>query len=234
MKANGIDMYHGDNREDAHLSDAQLVDKFKGMLDAGIFWIFHKVSEGTDVVDPRFLRRRDCAKRAGYRFFGGYHFLHRTNIQAQADNFIKSAQDDGVMAFATDFEQSSYTPTLANARDFGALVDTNYKVRSKLYGGGLIRDLLQPIKAGHVNPRMVSIEQAFAKRDLWLSEYGPHERIPWPWSDPKIGALVNGEEAAPGAWAWQYSEKGRVAEIVGNVDLNWFNGTADDMAKRWR
>jgi len=52
---------------------------------------------------------------------------------------------------------------------------------------------------------------------LWLAEYGVAEPSPAPWS----------------SWTfWQYGA-GRVPGISTMVDLDWFNGTADELAAFW-
>lgn len=229
MTPNGIDMYHGDNREDAGLSDDALTSKFQAMLENGIFWVMHKVSEGANIQDARYIRRRELAKRAGIKFFGGYHFLNNTGTDAQLKNFLTAAEDDGAMCFAVDYEKSGYTPSsyqlLGFLRDFYA----EMKLRSKIYGGNLVRETIIPHMGGHRAANMVASEIFFSNHDLWLAEYGPHANVPYPWATPQ------GSQKKPsGVWAWQFSGLGRLPELVGNTDLNYFDGTPDSLASRWR
>lgn len=230
---NGIDMYHGDNREDAGLSDAQLTQKFVELKQRGIFWIMHKVSQGLYIVDGRYKRRRDCARAAGIKFFGGYHYLTSNDVEGQVENFLKAANDDGEMCFAVDFERSKTSPALHQLRDFISIVQSEVAL-PKLYGGGYLRDCLKPLQGGHQHQNMIGIEKFFVRCDLWLAEYGPHENIPWPWSDSEAGLYRDGQKTAAGVWAWQFSDRGKISEIVGKLDLNYFAGTDADMATRWR
>lgn len=231
--ANGIDMYHGDLCADTHLSGQPLIDRYKSFLDAGVFWIFHKVSQGTTFVDPSFLRRRDAARKAGFKFFGGYHFLTRQDVNAQLDFFIEHCHDDNEMAFAVDFERNHVSPTLRDLKSFMILLDTEFNANSKIYSGDYIREILKPSKNGFRDQQTMLTEFFFAKKDLWLAEYGPHENIPFPWNDASLGLLAKGKKEPPGSWAWQFTDRGMVDKI-GSLDLNYFAGTETDMETRWR
>ena len=67
-----------------------------------------------------------------------------------------------------------------------------------VYGGDLIRET--------VGSASKITQDFFAGFPLWLAEYGPHERVPLPWTE---------------AWGWQFSETGNVKTIAGHVDLNY-------------
>jgi lysozyme len=57
----------------------------------------------------------------------------------------------------------------------------------------------------------------WAQYDLWVASYGAAEvSLPAAWSNWKI---------------WQYSGNGHAPGIAGEVDLNWFNGSYDDLLK---
>jgi GH25 family lysozyme M1 (1,4-beta-N-acetylmuramidase)/uncharacterized protein YraI len=57
----------------------------------------------------------------------------------------------------------------------------------------------------------------WAQYDLWVASYGTAEVVlPDAWSSWKI---------------WQYTGSGRAPGIAGEVDLNWFNGSYDDLLK---
>ena len=61
----------------------------------------------------------------------------------------------------------------------------------------------------------------WAQHDLWVANYVDHPE--------------NATPALPSDWHqwkfWQYGEHGQVPGISGDVDLNWFNGSADDFAR---
>lgn len=57
----------------------------------------------------------------------------------------------------------------------------------------------------------------WAQYDLWAASYGTAEAVlPNSWSAWKI---------------WQYTGTGRAPGVAGDVDLNWFNGSYDDLVK---
>ena len=57
----------------------------------------------------------------------------------------------------------------------------------------------------------------WAQVDLWVASYGTAEaQLPAGWASWKI---------------WQYANNGSVPGIAGDVDLNWFNGTYEDLLK---
>jgi GH25 family lysozyme M1 (1,4-beta-N-acetylmuramidase) len=226
MIPNGIDMYHGDNHDDDGLSDVDLTAKFAQIYQSGIFWIMHKVTQGVTIIDPKFQRRRACAKAAGFKFFGGYHFLSVDDPIAQAKFFLENCHDDGVMCFAADFEKPSKNPNtwpaLHQLKTFMQYVDANTNTaRCKIYGSDLIREVLKPPTGGHIAPNMQDAIDFFHMPDLWLAEYGPHENAPWPWTRERV-------------WAWQYSDDGHIAPLFGKLDLNFFAGSEHDLSYRWR
>ena len=57
----------------------------------------------------------------------------------------------------------------------------------------------------------------WAQYDLWVASYGSGNAVlPAGWTDWKI---------------WQYTGNGHAPGIAGNVDLNWFNGSYDELLK---
>jgi GH25 family lysozyme M1 (1,4-beta-N-acetylmuramidase) len=65
--------------------------------------------------------------------------------------------------------------------------------------------------------RFVLPSSEWAQYDLWVASYGTAQVVlPDAWSTWKI---------------WQYSGNGHAPGIAGEVDLNWFNGSYDDLLK---
>lgn len=229
---NVLDMFHGDNREK--------IPDFAALKAAGIFAVLHKVSQGTKYIDPKFSDRRKAAEQAGM-LFGGYHFMDAQDADAQADFFLTAANiaDGSGLALACDYEKSASTPALHQAQQFMQNIDHSSPPGTQciLYSGDLIRETLTPLdRAGHISDVMRGCGQFFAMHRLWLAEYGPHENIPWPWN--KSPNAITGSSPvtgtkAPGVWLWQFTEKGRINPIVGNVDGNFYSGTADQLASNW-
>jgi lysozyme len=220
MTPNVLDMYHGDNREE--------VPNMVEIQQQGIFAIIHKASQGNAMVDKQYAPRRAAALSAGL-LWGAYHFMDSSDPIIQAKAFLAAAAPDENILLACDFEKSSATPALHQCKDFMSYVDQNApgQVTCVLYSGDLIRESLRPNAGGHQAQGMAGAEMFFAQHRIWLAEYGPHANVPWPWSDKTLSK----NWSAP--FLWQYSEKGRVNPVLGNVDLNFYAGNADQLKANW-
>lgn len=222
--ANVLDMFHGDNRE--------ALPDFAALKASGIIAIWHKASQGLHYVDPKYQARRKAAQDAGL-LFGAYHFQDATDPDNQADAFLNAcgiSSSAPAIAVANDYEDGGGAALHQCVAIMGNIDrNTPQGTHSVLYSGNRIRETLKAPVGGHVAQDMLGAAQFFAMHRLWLAEYGPHENIPWPWNVP----LTTDSTKIPGIWLWQFSEKGRVNPIVGNVDVNFYNGTADQLAVNW-
>lgn len=227
---NVIDMYHGNQMKMTDFSPLQM---------NGIYAIIHKASQGLHFADPLYQGRRDAALKAGM-LWGAYHFLDGSDIEGQAEFFLKTSgiteANANPMLLACDFENSPNQPTLQQCMQFMSLVDRASPpgVQCVLYSGNLIRETLRPHPGGHQDSAMLGVEMFFQQHRLWLAEYGPKEQIPYPWNLP---ILKTSNEAtslpAPGVWLWQFTERGRVNPLTGNTDGNFFDGSFEDLRARW-
>jgi lysozyme len=219
---NVIDMYHG-NR-------VALPD-FAALKRSGVYAIIHKASQGLHFADPVYAVRRQAAEAAGI-LWGAYHFLDASDPEEQADAFLKAADfSNGTpLLLAADFETSKSTPTLYQLMQFMKIVDSASPAQCVLYSGNLIRETLRPLAGGHQDPKMIGCESFFQAHRLWLAEYGPHARIPYPWCEK----ITDGRTAqTPGVFLWQFTETGRVNPLTGVTDGNFFDGSFNDLASRW-
>lgn len=158
MTPNGLDLYHGDNRE--------LLPDFAALKNQGIQFVWLKATQGGGYKDPSFPQRCDAALAAGL-LVGAYHFLTNSQVTTQADNFF-GAIDKRPVQMACDYERSGVTtPFAATALQF--MTYTNCKW---IYGSDLVRELPTGIRGD------------FTSYNLWLAEYGPQEILPPPWTDP--------------------------------------------------
>lgn len=191
-RLNVIDMYHEDDHE--------AIPDFVALKNYGIIGIAHKASQGRGMRDGKYAARKAAALAAGLPWIA-YHFLDNTDPKAQAANFM-TAEPDPMIPRAMDYEKSGSTPNFSTLRAFAAELPKP----AILYGGDLVRETVVP---------SIGYNRAWVETLLlWLAEYGPHERIPWPWSK---------------AWLWQFEETGRVP-LIGNVDGNFYDGSADQLA----
>jgi lysozyme len=230
-RINVIDMYHG---------NAVAAPAFAMMKETGLYGIIHKASQGTGYRDPAYAARRKAAQAAGL-LWGAYHFLTSADAKQQADFFVKCsgiADSADPILLALDYENSEHTPSLAQAREFIMAVEADSRVPESvsvvIYSGNLIRETLKPHAGGHQDGAMVGVELFFQARRLWLAEYGPKEKIPFPWDRP---IAKSSNEAtplpAPGVWLWQFTETGHVNPLIGKTDGNFFDGTFEELQARW-
>lgn len=228
---NVIDMYHGNVVTGAAFAD---------LRKAGIMAIIHKASQGSRYRDPAYSGRRKNAEDAGL-LWGAYHFMDASEPIKQAENFLEASgisdPNSSPIMLACDYENNGQsTAALHQCMTFMQEVDRNSPpgVSCVLYSGNLIRETLQPHAGGHQNPDMHGYETFFQMHRLWLAEYGPKEKVPFPWNMPIAKSSNEAASiAAPGVWLWQFTERGRVNPLTGNTDGNFFDGDFDALKARW-
>ncbi len=165
-----------------------------------------KATENTTYFDDTFVNNWTMSQAAGL-VRGAYHFFHAdTNPVAQADYFLQhvplSPSDLPPVLDLETTQLQSGAKVAANALAWLERVEAQTGRRPILYTYPAFWPSIG-------NP------SGFAKYPLWIANYGV--------KCPKV----------PGQWTgwpfWQYSSKGAVPGISGNVDLNVFNGTYEDL-----
>jgi len=176
---------------------------------AGIRFAFIRVSDGTTVEDPRFDENWAGAKQA-HVLRGAYQFFRpEQSATAQADLLIAAlARDGGELAPVIDVEATGGKSPAQIATAIRVWVE---RVRSRLGVEPMI----------YTSPEFWRDRVGgadFANQPLWLAHYTAEcPRVPAPWN----------------AWTfWQYSKTGRVSGIKGDVDLDVFAGTIDELRRR--
>lgn len=173
--------------------------------DSGIKFAFVKATDGANGVDPMFYRNWNALMSVGLPF-GCYHFLRASDdIDRQITNF--SAQ------LGLSDRLKAPLPPVLDAELSGV---TNLQVATFLntFPGSILYtdpSMLELWLAPGVLSALLPLD-----RPLWIAEYGtPGPPRFSPWSD----------------WTfWQYST-GRVPGISTLVDLDWFNGTEEDLMR---
>ena len=189
------------------ISHHNTVKDFAALKAAGILGIIHKCSQGVGYADPMYATRRKAAADAGL-LFGAYAFNTGQDVTAQLAEFFSHAEPDANTLMALDFEDNPDSPmTLNEARQF--LGDGGAKLGRplKFYSGNRAKDLL-----GNNNDIFLG------SNPLWLPQYGPKAVVQRSWVKP---------------WLWQYSERGQLPGTDGNIDLNFYDGSTDQLAKEW-
>lgn len=192
------------------------VTSFDDVAAHGIWGVIHKASQGSRYRDPDYATRRAAANAAGL-LWGAYHFNDGSDVAAQVNNFIAVAQPGPDTLMALDFEDYPRSNmTAANAVKFLRLLEQKLGRKGVLYGGNRIKEQI-----GRLGPT----DRAYlASHQLWLCQYGPHPELPpgftrtflWQYSDGRVG---------PGPHD--------VSGVTGDIDLNAFNGTRDELTASW-
>lgn len=174
---------------------------------SGVVGVIHKVSEGTGYADPSFPKRRRAIKEAGL-LLGMYHFASGAEVARQVAWFVSKAAPEPDDLLALDYEDNAASQmSLEQAREFIRLVEQMTTRSCVLYSGNTVKDALKR-----------TVDPYLGQRRLWLAQYSqrPVPQASW----------------ASGPWLWQYSDKGTVPGIKGNVDVNEYR-RGGDLAKEW-
>lgn len=174
----------------------------------GIVFAFIKATEGTSYSDPLFAANWRSAKAEGV-LRGAYHFFRpQLDPQRQARFFLDTLKDDpGELPPVVDLEVLADVPpeeVIAGACEWMVLVSAALDLKPMLYTGSAFWR------------RALNNSTALTDYPLWIAHY-TSARNP----------------IVPSAWPqwtfWQFSQQGKVAGICGDVDLDVFNGTLDDL-----
>ena len=158
-------------------------------------FVYLKATEGTDHTDPRFQENWQAATRLGWQV-GAYHFYLLCREGApQAENFIRQVEvRPGTLPPAVDLEHA-HNCKARGGRD-AALTE--------------LRAFLGALEAEYGAVPVIYTTPAFHAE--WLAGEGFEAHPVW------IRSL-EGPPELPHA-IWQYSMKGKVSGVEGNVDLN--------------
>ncbi len=197
----------------ADIYHGDVVVDLKATAAAGIKGIIHKATQGTRIVDRTYGERREIARKHGL-LWGAYHFANDEDVDAQVEHFLKVASPDDDTLLALDFEPNrNNTMSLDQAREFMQAIFEKTGRRPILYSGNLIKEELGR-----------TFDPFFAMHRLWLAQYGPRAKLPPTWKK---------------YWLWQYTGDGigplphAIAGIRGQVDLNIYAGTPEQLAAEW-
>lgn len=193
------------------IHNARLIDisHYQGTIDwqkvksdpLHISGVIIKATEGTTFVDDHLKANVTNAKTAGYPV-GVYHFLKAgTAAQAiaEAEHFLNTL--DGMQIDLPPFlDMEDNANTVEAAR---AWIDYVHKITG-----------VMPILYSYPSFIDSKLPNGFTDVPLWYANYSenqPRDRGSWK------------------QWTFlQYTSSGKVAGIVGNVDVSEFNGTEDD------
>jgi lysozyme len=182
-----------------------------------ISFTFIKATEGTSFVDSKFNDNWNTTRELGiprgaFHFFRSYrntginqatHFFNMLNSSGDLGNLppvVDVERNDGCLS-KSDYEQELFE----FINTFESLANRELIIYTSQYKWDTF--------LGETN---IPIDHK-----LWVADYdGDVPAIPADWAD-RFGN---------NCWLfWQYTESGRMPGVVNNVDINYFNGTIEDL-----
>ena len=191
------------------------VARFQGTIswfnvrDAGIKFAYIKATEGGDLLDPQFRENWRETRRVGIRR-GAYHFYYFCRpAEDQARWFIRNVPRDGqALPHVLDMEWNPFSPTCtlrpdgavvrAEARKFLDMLEAHYGKRPIIY---TTPDFYDQTGIGQIKGT-----------EFWLRSVADSVSNVYPGQSWRI---------------WQYTGTGLVPGVIGEVDINVFNGTPE-------
>ena len=175
----------------------------------GIAFAFTKATEGKNFQDPQF-NANYAAMKANSIIRGAYHFFRPSaDAKAQAENLLEMvhALEAGDLPPALDVE--------VNDNQTPSAIISGIQLWLDVVGAALKCKPIIYTSASFWNANLNGTAQ-FAEHPLWVAHYTskPQPNIPMGFSRYTI---------------WQFSEQGVVKGIKGNVDLDRFNGSLDQL-----
>lgn len=175
---------------------------------------FIKATEHLSYVDPKFIRNWEESAKVADFYRGAYHFYRpRASASLQANHFIDTLIKAGVSSKdlppVIDAEVWDDAPPLAvyeGICQWCDLVSSKLECKPIVYTSPSFWSRIDGIEK-------LTTSHLFA--DLWIAHWGVRlPSVPRHWDN----------------WSfWQTSEKGTVDGIAGNVDLDVFNGSLDEL-----
>jgi lysozyme len=188
---------------------------WQAVKDSGVQFAYMKATEGDFYVDPYFPGNRKGAQDAGLKV-GYYHYFHpEESVDAQVKLFCDKVgkAEPNSLRLEIDAEDPSNWRQFTPEQRVQKIVDFCEGVKKTL---GITPELIIYANPSFVND-LLKNSSTLKNYPLFIANYGVDQpNVPNPWDKWDF---------------WQYSESGRVPGINGNVDMDLFNGTADDLTK---
>ncbi len=174
---------------------------------SGIIFAFVKATQGTSYVDPNFEENIQSANSAGL-YVGAYHFAEPENYNARDEathfvNTIKPYLCKGYLRPVLDLEDGSSL----GKEELSKWVNEFMIEVFNLTG-------IKPIIYTNPNYAENYLDSSVDQWNLWIANYGV--------SSPSTGIWDS--------WTfWQYTDKGSVSGVSGDVDMDYYNGNLDSL-----
>ena len=208
------------------VSHWQGIIDWNGVKADGVSFAYLKATEGLNRVDPRFRENASGARWAGV-YTGGYHFarpdLNPTLDKAREEvlNFIDTLQKGfgagnfgdiyPVLDLELPFPKKDKKLNTGRLLKWASTFNNYFR---KLTGKTLMIYTGVYFIREYDNFSFQNLGNPLAEMPLWIALYPRPEKIVEPEPPPAAGNWNR--------WTvWQYTSKGKVKGIEGDVDLNW-------------
>lgn len=186
----------------------------------GVVFTYIKASGGDTWDDQKFAANWTGSKAAGIKR-GAYMFFYPNDTAlGEVDNFISKVKlEPGDLPPVIDIETKAKTSQnkdgLAHKLERALIkLEKHYGVKPVIYSSRMFwNDYIEPtlLKRGS--------GLSFSEYPIWVAEYGvehPNKMLGWKTDDWTI---------------WQHTATGKVPGIAGDVDMDLFNGSLEDLEK---
>jgi len=188
---------------------------WQSVRSSGVRFAFIKATDGSTYVDEKFAANWQNARQAGLLCAPYHYFKPLSDAKNQAELFLDTIQlEKGDLPPALDLEESANlrnNTLIQRVEIWISEVENKLGVKPIIYSSPSFLNSNFTIAAG--GPPLWTRNYI-----LWIANYlGPD--VPQPYM--------------PSGWSkwtfWQYSKTGSVNGISSDVDLDWFNGTLEEL-----
>ncbi|MFC9600845.1 glycoside hydrolase family 25 protein [Peribacillus butanolivorans] len=200
-----------DNIQGLDVSQHQGVISWTSVYESGKSFVFIKATEGATVKDERFDVNYKEAKNAGL-YVGAYHYAYPESMEdhiLEADYFVDTVNKAG------GFE-GNLPPVLDLETIKGNLDKDQLSEWARIWMERVMEKVgIKPLIYTYLDFGQRNLNESLGEYPLWFARYDVQQPEDFSgWSEWKF---------------LQYTSSGHVPGIIGNVDLNEFNGSIEDL-----
>jgi lysozyme len=189
------------------MSHWQPTPDFPTIKAAGIVGVILKCTEGTTNVDKTSKQRRKDAIAAGLGV-SSYHFMRAGSMARQMEHYLNILEPRTGERVILDHEDEAVS--LDKLKEAVQILQADTRnLQVSIYSGHLIKQQLGGRR-----------DVLLATTSLWIAHYTQASQPTWPIATWPSWSL------------WQFTDKGSIAGVTGNVDCNKFNGS-DAACRVW-
>lgn len=188
------------------LSHWSTVTSFTAIRATGYQFVYLKCTDGALEYDPKYAEFSQACQQEGL-LQGAYHFFRpELDPISQAKHFLShtNMKVQNPLPYVLDWEVADGTSPqqdVAAAQKFLDYVQSQTGKLPMIYGG-------------HYSLNSLDLPETFSKYPLWLADYNFVPELPNIWK----------------SWTfWQHTSKGTIPGVTGACDMNYFNGTLQDL-----